>query len=348
MNLKTIIGQLMAPLARRVTKSRPRVLFYHRFALDRHHAMSARMFEDQIVYLKKHFNIVPLQTITEALARSLPMPQRTVALTVDDGYADFLSIAYPIIERHRVPITVFVVSGFSVKNEWLWFDRIRFVCENTNKDKVKVETPRRVFEFRLSNDLEKESAWDELCSWCLRIPTNERLRLISAFESIADVEVPAIPPEKYRSLTLDEINSMDGSLVEIGAHTKTHVILSSCSDEEQLQEIEGSKQDLERFLNRPIKHFAYPNGQAADFNWLSKNAVAQSGFLASVTVRSALIDRNTDRFVIPRLCASFDMNVFKNEVNGLAHLNEILTIWKKRIMSFVKIADFDKRKNDHN
>lgn len=338
----------MAPLARRVTKNRPRVLFYHRFALNGHRAMSARLFEEQIVYLKKHFNIVPLQTITEALAQGLPMPQRTVALTVDDGYTDFLSIAYPIIERHRVPITVFVVSGFSTQNEWLWFDRIRFICENTNKDKVKVETPRRVFEFRLSNDEEKECAWDELCSWCLRIPTNERLRLISAFESVAGVEVPAVPTEKYRSLTLEEISSMDESLVEIGAHTRTHVILSSCSDEEQLQEIEGSKEDLERFLNRPIKHFAYPNGQAADFNWLSKNTVAQSGFLASVTVRPALIDRNTDRFAIPRLCASFDMNVFKNEVNGLAHLNEILTTWKKRITSSVTTADFDERKNDHN
>ena len=303
----------------------PRILFYHRFAENSSRAMSSALFEEQIVYLKKHFNIVPLRSITEPLAKGDRLPKNAVALTVDDGYTDFLQIAYPVIKKHNVPMTVFLVSRFAINDEWLWFDRVRFVCENSSKPSVSFQTPQREFDLRLLSKEDRERAWDELCSWCLRRTTEERQAVVAAFENAASVEVPVSPTEEYRSLSKMEITSMDSDLVEIGAHTQSHVILSSCPRAEQEGEIAGSKEELEKFLGRKINHFAYPNGQPADFDEVSCSVVEKSGFLGGVTVRPALIDEHTDRFSIPRMCASFDMNVFRNEVNGLAHLKEIVT-----------------------
>jgi hypothetical protein len=52
--------------------------------------------------------------------------------------------------------------------------------------------------------------------------------------------------------------------VEIGGHTASHPILAQAAPEQQRDEIERNKSRLEGWVGRPVRAFAYPNGQPGD------------------------------------------------------------------------------------
>lgn len=65
------------------------------------------------------FSFTSLDRCAEALARDDPPPAPAVAITFDDGYASVLSMALPILRKHRVRATVFVIAGrFGADNRW--------------------------------------------------------------------------------------------------------------------------------------------------------------------------------------------------------------------------------------
>lgn len=69
-------------------------------------------FAEQLAYLAEHTDVVPL---SEGLARlQAPDAARTplVAVTFDDGTADFADQALPVIVAHRVPVTLYVATEF--------------------------------------------------------------------------------------------------------------------------------------------------------------------------------------------------------------------------------------------
>ena len=91
------------------------VLCYHRIVDKpaRYTNLQPAEFEAQMQYLAdKKFNVVPLKTIVDAMQYGEKLPQRTVALTFDDGYKDNYTVAYPILKQHKFPATLFIYPGY--------------------------------------------------------------------------------------------------------------------------------------------------------------------------------------------------------------------------------------------
>jgi peptidoglycan/xylan/chitin deacetylase (PgdA/CDA1 family) len=70
------------------------------------------VFEEHLEYLAEHHNLVRLEEVFHAVIRKQPLPPRSVAVTFDDGYLDTYEVVFPLLEKYRVPATVFVVTGF--------------------------------------------------------------------------------------------------------------------------------------------------------------------------------------------------------------------------------------------
>ena len=69
-------------------------------------------FSFQMWYLKTFgFNVVPLRELFEDLESGRDIPPYTVALTFDDGFADFYQNALPVLKKHALPASVFMVTG---------------------------------------------------------------------------------------------------------------------------------------------------------------------------------------------------------------------------------------------
>lgn len=94
-----------------VAASHAVVFMYHRFGEDRYPSTSIRLeqFDAQLDYLAQNgFQIWPLQRIIEHTGRGEPLPDRTVALTVDDAYLSVHDEAWPRLRARGWPFTVFV------------------------------------------------------------------------------------------------------------------------------------------------------------------------------------------------------------------------------------------------
>jgi peptidoglycan/xylan/chitin deacetylase (PgdA/CDA1 family) len=89
------------------------VLMYHRFAEDRYPTTSIRLeqFEAHLEFLHDgHYTVVPLADVVSAVSKGTPLPDRAVAITIDDAYRSIYDIAFPRLKARNYPFTVFVAT----------------------------------------------------------------------------------------------------------------------------------------------------------------------------------------------------------------------------------------------
>lgn len=89
------------------------ILMYHRFGETDYPSTSVDMdqFEAHIAELTNgEFNVVPLSDIVSALRDGRELPDRTVAITVDDAYTSVFERAWPLLKRENLPFTLFVAT----------------------------------------------------------------------------------------------------------------------------------------------------------------------------------------------------------------------------------------------
>lgn len=87
------------------------ILQYHHVSetLPRVTSLSESEFSDHLGFLKEHgYQVVPLQQIIESIKQQKSIPDKTVALTFDDGFLNNFTQAAPILKRFNYPYTIFV------------------------------------------------------------------------------------------------------------------------------------------------------------------------------------------------------------------------------------------------
>jgi len=73
-------------------------------------AVSAETFERQMRFLKEHrYNVIPLEELVDLIEQEQEIPARTVVITLDDGYKDNFTYAFPILEKYQIPATMFII-----------------------------------------------------------------------------------------------------------------------------------------------------------------------------------------------------------------------------------------------
>ena len=106
------IGPIKAYIKGFCNKQGVVVLLYHRvndFQRD-NLTVGVEQFDQQLSYIKKHMNIVPLASvISGSIDRSSKKP--IIVVTFDDGYLDNYLNAFPLCVRNRVPCSFFVSTS---------------------------------------------------------------------------------------------------------------------------------------------------------------------------------------------------------------------------------------------
>ena len=106
------------------------ILMYHRIADSSSDpwqlCVSPEHFAEQLDVLRRHARVVPVAEIaTDGDRRGSVRPR--VALTFDDGYADNVSVAQPLLERQEIPATIFVTTGYVDADREFWWDELERV-----------------------------------------------------------------------------------------------------------------------------------------------------------------------------------------------------------------------------
>ncbi|WP_456465659.1 polysaccharide deacetylase family protein [Desulfurobacterium sp.] len=88
------------------------ILIYHKFGEKNSPSTSVSIkdFKKQMAYLKNHrYKVVPLKTIVDYLYKKQPIPDKTVAITIDDGYRSTMK-AFKILKKYGYPFTLFLYA----------------------------------------------------------------------------------------------------------------------------------------------------------------------------------------------------------------------------------------------
>jgi len=300
------------------------VLMYHRVASDLvdpwRLCVSPVNFVAQLEVLAARYRVVTLRELVAARGSDGSRP--SVAITFDDGYADNLHAAAPLLVRQGLPATFFLTSGTLGSDHEFWWDELDQLLLQPGALPSRLDVPlgdeRRAIETGpaaapLGDPRNAAAAcvpWEAAPStriglyysvWKSLRALDDVARRVALDELARQVGVTASRRDSHRTLTRDEaceLARLPG--VEIGAHSVTHVSLPECTPTQQLQQMQQSRRDLESMVDRPVTGFAYPFG---DISRRTLRLAESAGFDYACTTEAGCVDRATQPHRIPRIVA---------------------------------------------
>ncbi|MDD5284663.1 MAG: polysaccharide deacetylase family protein [Desulfuromonadaceae bacterium] len=252
-------------------------------------------FRAQMDYVKRNFRIVRFEENWEQLDTP------AVVVTFDDGYADNLTEALPILKEMGVPATFFITAGnIDARNEF-WWDALERMLSGLGgyPARFSLQDSRHGREWPTLTAEDRVAMFRDMHSLFMSGTKEQRVEWLRQVVGWAGGNCPEA--HINRLLTGDELRTLaDNAEVTIGAHSVTHPRLSTLPEEEQRQEIVGSKTELEKLLGREITLFAYPFGKRADFDTTSARICNEAGYLKAAAAFQGEAHRWTDPYQIPR------------------------------------------------
>ncbi len=302
------------------------VLIYHRVAtLERDPqglSVPPAVFREQIATITERYPVVPLGHLVRLLARGQRMPRRCVYITFDDGYADNLIHAKPVLEAAGASATFFVTTDRLSDPAEQWWDELDRLllspCSLPEKLILPIgdaldcsscrdwdASPARAsagWTVRDSTRTPRQALYAELCDRVSQQTPAERSRTLECLrEQIGATDGPRA---ENRHLTAGEIGELDTGVTSVGVHTASHPRLATLSASQQLGQIADSKRLLEEICGRTMDLFSYPYGDPDSYTPETVQMVRRLGFAGAVATHHGITHRLTDPYLIPRYPAA--------------------------------------------
>lgn len=287
-------------LAWRLWGSGLRILAYHGICADDmanqpwvpDHFVTHSIFQAHLKYLTDRACVLKLSEAARLLSAGR-LPRRATCITFDDGYANNLYEALPLLEKYSVPATIFIATAHTRSGELLPFDKARLI------------------------HLHRTGVADY--SSFYKLPLDELERLFAAPWAEMEDSIPQEAREALRPLTVEELSRFPADIVELGAHTRTHCILLKENEERRREEICGSLQDISEWTGNPTPMFSYPTGA---FDDLDKRVLREWRCPAAVTTMLGRNTMNRDLLQLERytMAMGHDLDGFIAEVTGFRPL----------------------------
>ncbi len=297
------------------------VLMYHRVSeVDADPwqlAVRPAHFAEQLEVMSRTMTVRPLTCLVSGWQRAFAR-RRTVAITFDDGYADNVRHARPLLEQHGFPATVFVVSGAMNERAGFWWDTLASALLSAGPlpPRLEITVSGAALAFELGDDDWSAADTARYRRWTMAEPAPtprhhafatvwRHLQTAGAREQQRAVETitgwagrDGTTDGNARAMTPDEVAALAaGGLIEIGAHTVTHPVLGALPALHQREEIEGSRAALEAVVSRPVTAFSYPFGSHTP---VTVDLVRRAGLSCACTTQPGRAGRQVSRFAIPR------------------------------------------------
>jgi peptidoglycan/xylan/chitin deacetylase (PgdA/CDA1 family) len=295
-------------------KGKTVILMYHRVLPNRElvkpHFQSALIvsdkdFEQNIICLKKYYEIISLPQYLELRARNTWSPNKRYAIiTLDDGWEDNYQFAAPLVTRQNVSASIFLATGFIDSEKTFWWqaigDSLLTAVKNTHqlvalaklfKDyNINYETPHHLLNKREAEIIDYING---LIVELKNLPP-QKLTLFS--QDCLEVVALKIFP---KAMTWQQVIELDNQGFCFGPHSVNHSILTTLDDEQARCEIiESQKQLASHHLKNTLNIFCYPNGT---YDSKIKQWVKEIGFEAALSTKNGRTSFTDDLYSLPRI-----------------------------------------------
>ena len=252
-------------------------------------------FERHVDYLAEHYTPIRLSELLAALARGDRLHQ-AVVMTFDDGFADTMRRAYPVLYRRRIPMTVFPVTSVIGNTDLLWQHKLAWLEAEGYERKVLEAMQAEGFPSRTDDEPLADYArrnyradLPEILEGVLRSTGHRGARLAAALRPYVEAE---------------DLAEADPEFVEFGNHTHTHAILSALTPEQQRKEMTTARETLTALTGVTPIALAYPFGLKSHYNADSRRLACETGHRAALDMRRRINAGPVDPFELSRKPAS--------------------------------------------
>ena len=258
--------------------------------------------------LERRFELVHFDEWLRRAKGGRALPKLACALTFDDGWRDNYEFALPVLEKHRAPATIFLVSSYVGTTQRFWPNRLMDLVRSEFARPGTVPFPAELRELidpvlaraRLRGSLDTE-AIDPIVQQALRIKEVDIRALVGAAEGAGRGTL-----EERETLDREEIAAMASTgLVRFGSHSATHFRLDDTAPEDVLTaEIVQSRAALQEICTQPIELFCFPNG----VNCPAAVALASRHYLGAVSTAGGWYTAGSNPYLMPRIAVHEDIS----------------------------------------
>lgn len=220
-----------------------------------YHDPRPEIFEEHIRFLSKHYTFVALQDyLSWREDPRAPLPQYSLIVTFDDGHRGNYELL-KTIRDYSVKPTIYVCSGIvdTTRKFWFKFQGVDVQYLKSVDHDVRLRNLSDCTGFSIEQDFGEE---------------------------------------ERQALNRAEMNGMM-SHVDFQSHTCFHPILTTCNEKVVREELARSRIGLEQKIGRPVRHFAYPNG---DYSTREVRLLREAGYQSARTTDIGWNGPKTDPF----------------------------------------------------
>lgn len=274
---------------------------------------SAEEFDWMVRFISRTFMVLPLGEAASRL-KAGTLPPAAATITFDDGYADNLLVAWPILKHYGVPATFFIATSF-LEGGRMWNDEVIEAFRLSPKDELDL-SEFDLGTHPLTNKASRVKGYEAVLG---KLKYFEHRRRSEISREIA--RSCEVPPIAELMMTHRQLRLLHDEGAEIGGHTRTHPILERLDDASALEEIVAGKQELEVLVGSAVRVFAYPNGvPGRDCSARHADMARQAGFDAAVSTRQACANTVSDIFQLPRF-TPWDRTPLKFAMRSMMNLS---------------------------
>lgn len=255
--------------------------------------MDADRFDAVVSWLNQWFNLLPLEEAVDCLIDGA-LPSRAACITFDDGYADNVTAALPILQEYGVSATFFIATGY-LNGGRMWNDTIIESVRSTRSKWVDASS-LGAGNMPTVTIADKRSTIGELIRLVKYRSVEEREEIAAAINEQCGEDLP-----DHLMLNDAGVRKLHESGMGIGAHTVDHPILRLCDEAETIRQITESREYLQALTGDDVCLFAYPNGKpGADYRPDQARLVESLGFKAAVSTAPGTSRKGDDLFQLRR------------------------------------------------
>src|SRR4051812_43243740 len=255
----------LASVARMATRSRLRILCYHGlwvtpgFEYGDCMFVSPEMFEARMAWLRN--SGLPVLPLAEAVDRldDGSLPEAAVAITIDDGWASTFTHMLPVLEKYRLPATLYVTTWYAGRSLPVVNVAVRYL--EAAAGRVDLDADAKIAEIEA-------------------LPVERRLAALRAFGAGLGIDEAWLESRQFNIMSGPELAEAHRRGLDVQLHTHRHIDIDR-QVEALTEEIEENRAWLRAAIgDLPFSHFCYPSGT---------NHPEARALLAAAGVRSATL-----------------------------------------------------------
>ncbi len=199
-------------------------------------------FEQQMIWLKESYKVISLEQAIEMANENL-IDDKYACITLDDGDKSIFD-AMRILEKHEIPATFFINSGYLGNNSACWFHIYQYIKHSQKHSSL------------LTDDIEENIKFIR--------NTNDKILYNEYAQTLEQLFIP-IKDEFRMFVSFEELKRINNTLFDIGLHGYEHQRFSMMDTAWQKNNILKDRDELSS-LKAYTPIFAIPFGRPHDWN----------------------------------------------------------------------------------